>query len=261
MNKGSNSRRSRGRGKGHGGQGRPQKILNFDSNGPEGRVRQAAAREPADEAVAPRKVVRCRRRAGRKFGQQKAARGDQGIVYPWGNTYGPIEGLGYTSSDLTLLSNALFETPLPLVALVVNLALHGARDRVIDWLAAQPFAIEKAQAFADRVERVWEAAGPLNPTARLQVAARLGVDGLTLEVENELGNTIETPLLILHSEQDLRCNVEQAEVMFTTLRLLGKEVEPELGDLLEVPVPEGASRLGSTSLLIRKSLVRDQLRS
>jgi hypothetical protein len=40
MNKGSNSRRSRGRGKGHGGgQGRPQKIHNFDSNGPEGRVR------------------------------------------------------------------------------------------------------------------------------------------------------------------------------------------------------------------------------
>ena len=36
---------------------------------------------------------------------------------------------------------------------------------------------------------------------------------------------IETPLLILHSEQDLRCNVEQAEVMFTTLRLLQKEVE------------------------------------
>lgn len=38
MNKGSNSRRSRGRGKGH-GQGRPQKSHNFDSNGPEGRVR------------------------------------------------------------------------------------------------------------------------------------------------------------------------------------------------------------------------------
>jgi hypothetical protein len=39
MKQGSNSRRSRGRGKGHGGQGRPQKIHNFDSNGPEGRVR------------------------------------------------------------------------------------------------------------------------------------------------------------------------------------------------------------------------------
>ena len=36
---------------------------------------------------------------------------------------------------------------------------------------------------------------------------------------------IETPLLILHSEQDLRCNVEQAEQLFTTLRLLKKEVE------------------------------------
>jgi dipeptidyl aminopeptidase/acylaminoacyl peptidase len=36
---------------------------------------------------------------------------------------------------------------------------------------------------------------------------------------------IETPLLILHSEQDLRCNIEQAEQLFTTLRLLKKDVE------------------------------------
>ena len=36
---------------------------------------------------------------------------------------------------------------------------------------------------------------------------------------------ITTPLLILHSEQDLRCNVEQAEHLFTILRLLGREVE------------------------------------
>jgi dipeptidyl aminopeptidase/acylaminoacyl peptidase len=36
---------------------------------------------------------------------------------------------------------------------------------------------------------------------------------------------VETPLLILHSEDDLRCNVEQGEHMFVTLRLLGKEVE------------------------------------
>jgi dipeptidyl aminopeptidase/acylaminoacyl peptidase len=36
---------------------------------------------------------------------------------------------------------------------------------------------------------------------------------------------IETPLLILHSEQDLRCNVEQAEQLFTTLRLLERDVE------------------------------------
>jgi dipeptidyl aminopeptidase/acylaminoacyl peptidase len=36
---------------------------------------------------------------------------------------------------------------------------------------------------------------------------------------------IETPLLILHSENDLRCDVEQAEQLFTTLRLLRRDVE------------------------------------
>jgi dipeptidyl aminopeptidase/acylaminoacyl peptidase len=36
---------------------------------------------------------------------------------------------------------------------------------------------------------------------------------------------IETPVLVLHSENDLRCNVEQGEHLFTLLRLLGKEVE------------------------------------
>jgi dipeptidyl aminopeptidase/acylaminoacyl peptidase len=36
---------------------------------------------------------------------------------------------------------------------------------------------------------------------------------------------METPVLVLHSEQDLRCNIEQGEHLFTALRLLGKEVE------------------------------------
>jgi dipeptidyl aminopeptidase/acylaminoacyl peptidase len=36
---------------------------------------------------------------------------------------------------------------------------------------------------------------------------------------------IETPLLVLHSEQDLRCNIEQGEHLFTLLRVLGKEAE------------------------------------
>ncbi|MFN2614562.1 MAG: alpha/beta hydrolase family protein, partial [Actinomycetota bacterium] len=35
---------------------------------------------------------------------------------------------------------------------------------------------------------------------------------------------INTPLLILHSENDLRCNIEQGEQLFTQLRLLRKEV-------------------------------------
>jgi dipeptidyl aminopeptidase/acylaminoacyl peptidase len=36
---------------------------------------------------------------------------------------------------------------------------------------------------------------------------------------------IHTPLLILHSEMDLRCAVSQAEELFGAMRLLGKEVE------------------------------------
>jgi dipeptidyl aminopeptidase/acylaminoacyl peptidase len=36
---------------------------------------------------------------------------------------------------------------------------------------------------------------------------------------------IETPLLIMHSENDLRCNVEQGEHLFVTLRLRKHEVE------------------------------------
>src|SRR5439155_14891242 len=36
---------------------------------------------------------------------------------------------------------------------------------------------------------------------------------------------IETPVLILHSENDLRCNIEQGEHLFALLRYLGREVE------------------------------------
>jgi dipeptidyl aminopeptidase/acylaminoacyl peptidase len=36
---------------------------------------------------------------------------------------------------------------------------------------------------------------------------------------------ITTPLMILHSENDLRCPIEQAEQLFTTLRLLKRDVE------------------------------------
>jgi dipeptidyl aminopeptidase/acylaminoacyl peptidase len=35
---------------------------------------------------------------------------------------------------------------------------------------------------------------------------------------------IHTPLLIIHSEQDLRCNIEQAEQLFAALNYLGREV-------------------------------------
>ena len=35
---------------------------------------------------------------------------------------------------------------------------------------------------------------------------------------------IQAPLLIIHSEQDLRCNIEQEEQLFTALKYLGREV-------------------------------------
>ena len=35
---------------------------------------------------------------------------------------------------------------------------------------------------------------------------------------------VETPLLILHSEKDFRCPIEQAEQLYMTLKSLGKEV-------------------------------------
>ena len=36
---------------------------------------------------------------------------------------------------------------------------------------------------------------------------------------------IHTPLLILHSDGDLRCPVEQAEQLFVALRMLGRDIE------------------------------------
>ncbi|MGD8922228.1 MAG: S9 family peptidase [Candidatus Zixiibacteriota bacterium] len=51
---------------------------------------------------------------------------------------------------------------------------------------------------------------------------------------------VKTPVLIIHSEQDLRCPIEQAEQMFAMLKLLGKKVE-----MVRFPEePHGLSRHG-----------------
>ena len=39
-----------------------------------------------------------------------------------------------------------------------------------------------------------------------------------------LAREIDVPVLIVHSENDLRCPINQAEELFVTLRLLGKRV-------------------------------------
>ena len=51
------------------------------------------------------------------------------------------------------------------------------------------------------------------------------VDAYVEKSPSTYAKEIETPVLVMHSEQDLRCNIEQGEHLFTLLRLLGKEVE------------------------------------
>ena len=51
------------------------------------------------------------------------------------------------------------------------------------------------------------------------------VDAYLEKSPSTYAKDIETPVLVLHSEQDLRCNIEQGEHLFTLLRLLGKDVE------------------------------------
>jgi dipeptidyl aminopeptidase/acylaminoacyl peptidase len=65
---------------------------------------------------------------------------------------------------------------------------------------------------------------------------------------------IKTPLLIIHSEQDLRCSIEQAEQLFVTLKMMKKTVE-----LIRFPEePHGLSRHGRPDRRIaRLELIRD----
>ena len=63
---------------------------------------------------------------------------------PWGNAYGPIQAAAYTSADLTALAVALFEIPLPLVALAGAFLLLARTlrpgERVIAAWAIAPVA-------------------------------------------------------------------------------------------------------------------------
>ena len=72
---------------------------------------------------------------------------------------------------------------------------------------------------------------------------------------------ITTPLLIVHSENDWRCPIEQAEDLYTRLRLLGRDVEfvrfPGEGHELSRQAPpntaSNASRSSSSSSLATSS--------
>jgi dipeptidyl aminopeptidase/acylaminoacyl peptidase len=70
-------------------------------------------------------------------------------------------------------------------------------------------------------------------TSDIATVFRRYVGGTTLELPDEYERMspityvrdIRTPLLIVHSEEDWRCPIEQAEQLFVQLRLLGREVE------------------------------------
>jgi dipeptidyl aminopeptidase/acylaminoacyl peptidase len=51
------------------------------------------------------------------------------------------------------------------------------------------------------------------------------VDAYLERSPSTYAKNIETPVLVLHSENDLRCSIEQGEHLFNLLRLLGKDVE------------------------------------
>jgi len=51
------------------------------------------------------------------------------------------------------------------------------------------------------------------------------IDAFIEKSPSTYGPQIETPVLVLHSENDLRCPIEQGEHLFNLLRLLGKPVE------------------------------------
>ena len=51
------------------------------------------------------------------------------------------------------------------------------------------------------------------------------VDKLWEHSPLKCAKNVETPLLILHSEKDFRCPIEQAEQLYITLKSMGKETE------------------------------------
>jgi hypothetical protein len=52
--------------------------------------------------------------------------------------------------------------------------------------------------FPQRIERVWEASGPADLAQALRATASLGESGLALEIDNRMGQTLGSPLIVWH---------------------------------------------------------------
>ena len=67
--------------------------------------------------------------------------------------------------------------------------------------------------------------GPEQATSEGAEAPWVDVDTLWRSSPLAYADQVQTPLLILHSEDDHRCPLSQAEELFAALRWLGREVE------------------------------------
>ena len=59
---------------------------------------------------------------------------------------------------------------------------------------------------------------------RARTRPRRGPRGVPAHVADPLARDIHVPMLIIHSEEDYRCPISQAEELFVALRLLGRDV-------------------------------------
>jgi hypothetical protein len=77
--------------------------------------------------------------AATRFGYEAAEGPGHALGFhidPWGNPYGPLEALGYTSADLQGLSLDLLQAPVPVVVLVALYLLLAPRLRGVGVVAA-----------------------------------------------------------------------------------------------------------------------------
>jgi hypothetical protein len=100
---------------------------------------------------------------------------------------------------------------------LVRPALADARNPPT--VRQQPFMIEKAQSHTERIERVWEASAPAPGRLRLSAAMRIGANGIWLDVTNELGQPLQSPLAIINHRAFSMSDVPAGRFSIPNLRL------------------------------------------
>jgi dipeptidyl aminopeptidase/acylaminoacyl peptidase len=158
-------------------------------------------------------------------------RGSSGYTEEWGRAIrGPIDGPGWGSLDyndvMAVTDEALrrFDFLEPERLGVMGGSYGGF---LTSWIVSHTdrFAAAISERSVNNWVSQWGSSdvgwdkGYIGKFMYEDVDAWLKVSPITYATE------IHTPLLILHSENDLRCPIEQGEQLFTTLRLLKRDVE------------------------------------